>query len=165
MTYYCMDNESFRFLCCLHQGEEFDKEEHKNFEQSWTLAVKETESLLKHFENIAPHIVGQTVSLNEARTLILTLAKPLASISQIIQDNISVVNMKKDTIAKLDARKFDLNKEKWLMQISYEIRELDYPRTVCTTITDEKKCVDIHTLPNSNTTMTIYKTMYVVLYH
>ncbi|PAV79451.1 hypothetical protein WR25_09422 [Diploscapter pachys] len=155
-TYYCMDNESFRFLCCVHEGEEFAEEEHKNFEQSWTLAVKETEILLNHFErDVTPHIVGQTVSLNETRRLILTLAKPLADISQIIQDNISEVNMKKDMITKLDARKIDLENALMISQIGFETNPLTYPRTVCT----GTNCVDIQTLPNSNTTMTIYKTI------
>ncbi|PAV77787.1 hypothetical protein WR25_19764 [Diploscapter pachys] len=155
-TYYCMDNESFRFLCCLHEGEKFAEEEHNNFEQSWTLAVRETEILLNHFENdVDPHIVGQTVSLNEARTLILTLAKPLADISQIIQDNISEVNMKKDMITKLDARNIDLEKDLMIPQIGIKAEPLDYPRTACTGI----NCVDIQRLPNSNAKMTIYKTI------
>ncbi|PAV75817.1 hypothetical protein WR25_16820 isoform B [Diploscapter pachys] len=155
-TYYCMDNESFRFLCCLHEGEKFAEEEHKNFEQSWTLAVRETETLLSHFEkDVDPHIVGQTVSLNETRKLILMLAKPLADISQIIQDNISEVNTKKDMITKLDARDIDLKKHLMITQIGFETKRLNYPRTVCT----GTNCVEIQTLPNSNTKMTIYKTI------
>ncbi|PAV83024.1 hypothetical protein WR25_24982 [Diploscapter pachys] len=131
------------------------KAENESFD-SWTLAVKETEILLNHFENdVKPHIVGETVSLNETRKLILMLAKPLADISQIIQDNISEINMKKDMITKLDARDIDLKKHLMISQISFETKRLDYPRTVCT----GTKCVDIQTLPNSNTTMTIYKTI------
>ncbi|PAV59065.1 hypothetical protein WR25_10769 [Diploscapter pachys] len=85
-TIYCMDNEAFRFLCCLHAGETFTEDDRKNFETSWTHSVQETNRLLEHFEkDVPPHRVDETVSLNEARTLLLTLAKPLADISQHIQ--------------------------------------------------------------------------------
>ncbi|PAV57012.1 hypothetical protein WR25_26091 [Diploscapter pachys] len=155
-TIYCMDNESFRFLCCSHKGEKFTKEECKNFEQSWTQSVKETKRLLKHFEmDVKPHTVGKTVSLNEARTLILTLAKPLTDITQNIQDNIAAINAEEEKIKELDLHSIDLQKNLMIPQISFKIKQLDHPRTVCTGI----DCIDTETLPDLGVTKTIYKTI------
>ena len=158
-TVYCMDNESFRFLCFLHADEQFTEEEHKNFEQSWTQSVKETERLLKHFDkDVDPHIVGQTAALNEARTLILTLAKPLADMTQIIQDNIAAINGRKDVIKELDEESMHLKKKLTIPITHYKRWYLEYPRTVCT----GTNCVEIHKSPISTISETIYKTMYVI---
>ncbi|PAV88735.1 hypothetical protein WR25_10998 isoform C [Diploscapter pachys] len=153
---YCMDNESFRFLCCLHAGEYFSDEEKKNFEQSWNLSVQETNRLLDHFENhVEPHVVARTVSLNSARELILTLAKPLADISQIIQDNIAAMNEKAEEVQALNVRKDDLMKKLMILQIGLQPKELGFPQTVCTGV----NCIKTETLPNTETQKTIYKTI------
>ncbi|PAV64127.1 hypothetical protein WR25_05624 [Diploscapter pachys] len=153
---YCMDNESFRFLCCLHSGEYFSDEEKKNFEQSWNLSVKETNRLLDHFENhVEPHVVARTVSLNSARELILTLAKPLADISQIIQDNITAMNEKAEEVQDLNVKKGDLMKKLMIPQIGLQPKQLSFPQTVCTGV----NCIETATLPNSETQKTIYKTI------
>ncbi|PAV61553.1 hypothetical protein WR25_17439 [Diploscapter pachys] len=152
---YCMDNESFRFLCCLHEKEYFSDEEKKNFEQSWNISVKETNRLLDHFENhVQPHDVARIVSLNSARELILTLAKPLVDISQIIQDNITAMNEKVEEIQALNVTKDDLMKQLMIAQIGLEPKELGFPQTVCTGV----NCIEIMTLPN-NYTQAIYKTI------
>ncbi|PAV70955.1 hypothetical protein WR25_20930 [Diploscapter pachys] len=153
---YCMDNESFRFLCCLHANEYFSDEEKKNFEQSWNLSVKETNRLLEHFENhVEPHVVARTVSLNSARELILTLAKPLADISQIIQDNITAMNEKAKEVQALNVKNDDLMKKLMIPQIGLQPKQLGFPQTVCTGV----NCIETATLPNSETQKTIYKTI------
>ncbi|PAV77661.1 hypothetical protein WR25_15646 [Diploscapter pachys] len=153
-TVYCMDNEAFRFLSCIHAGEKFTEDDRKNFETSWTHSVKETYRMLEHFEeDVPPHRVGETVSLNEARALILTLSKPLADISQNIQDNIQVLDEETTKLERIDLRKADLQKVLMIPQIGLEPKELGYPRTVCT----GAKCIETQSLPNTTVTQTIYK--------
>ena len=152
-TVYCMDNEAFRFLCCIHAGEKFTEDDRKNFETSWTHSVQETNRMLEHFEkDVPPHRVGETVSLNEARALILTLSKPLADISQNIQDNIQVLDEETTKLERIDLRKADLQKVLMIPQIGLEPVELGYPRTVCT----GANCIETQSLPNTTVTQTIY---------
>lgn len=84
---FSMDNESFRFLWAAKQGIEFPDEDYKNFELSWKKSVDETSRLLKHVMELEPHRTMETVTLNEARRIILTLAQPLTIITQSIQVN------------------------------------------------------------------------------
>lgn len=87
-TAYCLDNEAFRFLWAYRQGIKFTDAEYRDFAESWRRSYAETSRFLKYISGIEPHNTESTINFNEARRIILTLAKPLAMISQNIQVNI-----------------------------------------------------------------------------
>src|ERR1044072_9770337 len=89
-TVYCFDNEAFRFLAAIKGGVTFTDKDEQSFAESWKRSVEESLRLLKHIMSCTPHKVKDTLSLNNARKLVILLAKPLAEIAQLIQTNISL---------------------------------------------------------------------------
>ncbi|CAG7734110.1 unnamed protein product [Allacma fusca] len=76
-TVYCMDNEAFRFLAAVKNGIEFSDYDRINFSTSWDKSVEEMNRLLAHITSLHPHRTQDTISLNNARKLIVALKKPL----------------------------------------------------------------------------------------
>lgn len=100
-TIYCMDNEPFRFLAALKHGINFSDKDRQDYDISWERAVEETTRLFEHIQTLKPHKVEDTLSLNDARKLIVDLSEPIAKISQNIQVNIAVVEDKKRKLSLL----------------------------------------------------------------
>ena len=149
---YCMDNEAFRFLCALHHGIEFDENDMKNYSASWDKSVAETTRMFDMIATLKPHKLKETISLNEARKVIVTLTKPMADISQNIQANIAVVEDKKREIETSKLSQAELAKKLYIPAIELVPKQLGYPRTVCTST----GCVRYHTIPGTNQTTTDY---------
>jgi GTPase SAR1 family protein len=76
-TIYCMDNEPFRFLVALKNGMTFSDKDRQDYGISWDRAVAETERLFSHIQILPPHTVQDTLSLNEARNLIVDLSSSM----------------------------------------------------------------------------------------
>ena len=131
-TIYCIDNESVRLLAALKQGVKFNEEEKKNYSTSWEVSVKETERLIEYISSLPPHKVKNTVSLNDARRLILALSRPLAEITSTIQSNIGVAEDRRRDILESTKRKYDLTSKLYIPVVDLKTTPLDYPRTVCT---------------------------------
>jgi len=131
-TIYCIDNESVRFLAALKQGIKFDDEEKKNYATSWETSVKETERLIDYISSLPPHKVKNTLSLNDARRLIVALSRPLAEITSTIQSNIGVIEQHRQDVLQSRKHKDDLTNKLYIPAIDLKTTPLDYPRTVCT---------------------------------
>jgi len=136
-TIYCIDNESVRFLAALNQGVKFSEDEKKNYSTSWEMSVKETERLVDYISSLPPHKVKNTLSLNDARRLIVALSRPLAEITSTIQNNIGVVEQRRQEVMESTKHKEDLNTKLYIPVIDLQTKPLNYPRTVCTA----QKCV------------------------
>uniref|UniRef100_A0A914Q101 G domain-containing protein n=1 Tax=Panagrolaimus davidi TaxID=227884 RepID=A0A914Q101_9BILA len=153
-TIYGFDNEAFRFLCLLKNGETFSNDERANYEKSWEKSVKETMRLFSHFEkDITPHAVRETTSLNKARQTILTAAKPLADITLNIQKNIEAVKRQHDEVQFAKAKDLKLQGQLFVKHIGIQTQPLGHPRTVC----NSAKCTKTKQLPNSDVKKVIYK--------
>ena len=132
-TLYCIDNDSVRFLAALKQGIKFAEEEKNNYATSWEMSVKETERLIKHISSLPPHKVKNTLSLNDARRLIVALSRPLAEITSTIQNNIGVLEQRRREIQESKKHKEDLTKNSlYIPATDLKTTPLNYPRTVCT---------------------------------
>lgn len=66
-TIYCMDNESYRFLCAIDDGITYSDGSRKNYAKSWSQSFEETDRLFNHFLELDPHQVKDTLSLNNSR--------------------------------------------------------------------------------------------------
>uniref|UniRef100_A0A914IDR4 G domain-containing protein n=1 Tax=Globodera rostochiensis TaxID=31243 RepID=A0A914IDR4_GLORO len=85
---YCVDNEAFKHLCLIKKANvQYSEKEMDNISESWSLADQELQRLFKYIPKLKPHRTWETVSLNEARRIIVDLAPALADISEAIQDN------------------------------------------------------------------------------
>jgi GTP-binding protein EngB required for normal cell division len=139
---YCMDNESFRFLCEINNEVPYDDKKYRTFSESWDISVEEFIRLINHISSLKPHSIKDTTSLNYARRVILNLTKPLAEISRNIQLNISVIKDRKNEILNSKKREEELLKDLYIPMIAIEAVPLGYPKTVCT----NAKCVKYRTI-------------------
>uniref|UniRef100_A0AC35GU78 G domain-containing protein n=1 Tax=Panagrolaimus sp. PS1159 TaxID=55785 RepID=A0AC35GU78_9BILA len=149
---FCLDNEAFKFVCAFHDGFEFTEADMLNFAGSWKLSAEETHRFLDFAAASNPHSVDKTLSVNQARGIILQLAKPLADINDLIETNIKVYNDRKLEIENTAATIDDLKNKLLIPQVGIQTEELDYPMTVCT----GSKCIETQSIPNSEQLQTIY---------
>ncbi len=138
-TIYCMDNESFRFLAALKNGVAFDEKDRQDYSASWNRSVEETARLLRHIASLKPHKVKDTLTLNDARRLIVNLSRPIAEITKNIQININILEDKKNEIKLSEESIKELMKKLKIPKIDIDIQPLTYPTTVCTSPT----CVEV----------------------
>ena len=86
-----------------------------------------------------PHDVENTVSINEVRFLIEQLTTPIAEVSELIQDNIRVLDKHQKSLQQEDQTLDQLKDQLYIPCVDLEVKELNQPVTVCT----EPKCTEI----------------------
>uniref|UniRef100_A0AC35GCA2 G domain-containing protein n=1 Tax=Panagrolaimus sp. PS1159 TaxID=55785 RepID=A0AC35GCA2_9BILA len=150
---FCLDNEAFKFVCAYHDGVDFSEEDMLNFASSWKRSAEETHRFLDYAAGCKPHSVDKTLSVNQARGIILQLAKPLADINDLIETNIKVYNDRKNEIENTAATIDELKNKLLIPQVGIKTEPLPYPMTVCT----GEKCIETQSIPNSEQRQTIYK--------
>jgi len=131
-TIYCIDNESIKFLAAVKNGIEFDEIQRNDYAKSWETSFEETERLFAYTATLTPHFVKNTLSLNDARRLILTLSRPIAEVGSVISVNIDLLRSKQKDVKKSTKHKEQLIEQLYIPAIDLDITEIDYPRTVCT---------------------------------
>ncbi|CAF3432460.1 unnamed protein product [Rotaria socialis] len=129
---FCFDNESFRFVAAYKQGVHFDARAKSDYKQSWEKSVDQSQQLILMIKQFEPHVVTDTISLNQARRLINELTRPIAEIARNIQVNIDVAQSKMDELNNTRLAMTDLNNKLRVPAVDLESTALDYPRTVCT---------------------------------
>lgn len=152
-TIYSIDNEAVRFLAAMKAGIGFEDEQRNNFSTSWRRSVDETERLMKRFAVIKPHLVKNTLSINDSRRMISALNRPIAEISSIIQENISAIKKTEVQLSKLAIAESigSLPEEISTPTVTLKPVKLDQPLTVCM----QDKCIDFSN--SSNLTKPQYK--------
>ncbi|XP_055341494.1 uncharacterized protein LOC129590346 [Paramacrobiotus metropolitanus] len=136
-TVYCVDSEAVRFMAAMKAGVEFDQTEKDNFIKSWEKSVEETERLLKYISERPPHVLQNTLSLNEARRMILSFTEPLAQITRNIQLNLKLADDKADEIKATKYSREELKRKLYVPVLDLEPVQLGFPRTVCIS----QKCI------------------------
>ena len=149
----CTDNEAFRLVCAHYNGVSFSEEDFKNFAGSWKKSAAETHRFLEFAARQKPHNVADTISINKARTIIYYLAKPLADVNELIESNIKVFDDRKKDLLNTANDLAALKQKSQIQQIGIQVKQLDYPKTVCT----GPECIETQKLPNTEQLQTIYK--------
>ncbi|CAG8722336.1 16832_t:CDS:2, partial [Dentiscutata erythropus] len=139
-TVYCFDNESFRFLAAVKKGMSFTDKE--IFASSWEKSANESMRLLEHVINCTPHKIIDTISLNNARQIVMILYKPLAEVILNIQENIVQVEKLKKEIQRSDITAEEFKSKLYIPYIELELNQLERPRVVCTNSICKKSDVD-----------------------
>ncbi|CAG2170222.1 unnamed protein product [Oppiella nova] len=137
-TIYCFDNEAFRFAVASAPPNNmvFDEMLTRDYEVSWEGSVKECDRLLERIISLSPHIVMETLSLNNSKQHIILLTQPLADIAKNISDNVKECERHKRKIHEFTGNINDLQKELYIPSVDIESEPLDQPKTVCS----DKKC-------------------------
>ncbi|XP_055344932.1 uncharacterized protein LOC129592830 [Paramacrobiotus metropolitanus] len=137
-TVYCVDSEAMRFIAAAKSGIEFDPASRQNFYDSYDKAVTESRRLLTYLEQRPPHMlqnlkqrIKNTISLNEARRIILSFTEPLAAITLNIQTNLQMAQQKADEIEQNRYSKEQLTQQLYMPVLDLITVPLDHPRTVC----------------------------------
>ncbi|XP_022917400.2 uncharacterized protein [Onthophagus taurus] len=131
---FCLDNESFRYLAALKQNHDTGDRILKK--QSWDKSSDECYRLIKYLigegpNKPKPHDVRRTISVNKARQVIMELSRPLADITELIDDNLTALRnhqkLLKQEVKSID----DLNGKLYIPVIDLEQIECPKPKTVC----------------------------------
>lgn len=136
---FFFDSESFRLLACIEHGMVFPTHTVDAFSGSWSSAVEETFRLLMTISRARPHVVAETVSLNDARKLITLLSRPLAEIANTVTGNIAKIDLQRERIKETTNDEDQLHACLWREIEVLETSALPYPRTVCTA----QQCISI----------------------
>uniref|UniRef100_A0AC34RDH8 G domain-containing protein n=1 Tax=Panagrolaimus sp. JU765 TaxID=591449 RepID=A0AC34RDH8_9BILA len=139
---HCIDNDAFRFQCAYSTIPAFKNQDPSPYKASWKASQSATTKLFQAMSKLDPHKVVDTLSINQARAMIISLIQPLAAITSIIQANAANYDTNFDDIVKRLEQNLSIN------EYDLVIEELQYPRTVCTA----KKCIGIEKVNGEVTT-------------
>lgn len=89
---------------------------------------------------LVPHLVKNTISVNEARRIVVQLSQPLAEIAQLIQDNITILERHKSSLQLSDNTLADLKEKLYIPVVDLKVIAMDQPTTVCTSL----KCSTVY---------------------
>ena len=89
-------------------------------------------------KNMKPHDTKKTLSLNEARNCIIAMSKPMGQAVQLIEINLKKIKDVKDQCKVYDADIRSFQAELHFKAMELEIKQLDYPMTVCAAETCKK---------------------------
>ena len=144
-TIYCIDNEAVRYLAAIKQGIVFEEWIRKGYFRSWTKAAIEFERLLVHFTKTEPHVVRNTLSVNDTRRLFVSLTKSLVELSMMIQTCIGNLEKYKQDLLDKDMDKTGLLQNLHIPHFKQAVIQFKRPVKVCTSekclryITDENR--------------------------
>jgi GTPase SAR1 family protein len=136
-TVYCFDSESFRYLAANKKGHDMGMVD--DYRRSWDHSGGEAHRLLDYVQNLVPHQVRSTVSLNETRYLIEQLTAPMQKISSAIIDTIAKNRQQAEDLKNTRATGSSLQKKLQIIKTTPHCEELSRPLTVCS----NDACVDI----------------------
>ena len=166
---FALDNEAFKALLEIQEGQKFSPYEIRCFAESWKVSLEECRRLVKihiikidNFPNLLilvvlgfrlliyvagdgripplmPHNVENTMAVNEARFLIEQLATPLAEISELIQDNLLQLDRHKMNLSVENQSLNELKQKLYIPCVDLEVKVLNQPITVCT----NTKCAEV----------------------
>ena len=145
-TLYCYDSESYRYLAAVKNKANpvhFTDNERSDFSQSWDRAAKEIRKMIKHISNLPPHVVQSTLTLNNARDMILKLIRPMADISDNILTNRTLITDSINDLKSTEANIGKLKQKVESQQVVLKRNDITYPKTVCTNTNCKKVYGDI----------------------
>ncbi|EXJ74841.1 uncharacterized protein A1O5_01537 [Cladophialophora psammophila CBS 110553] len=152
-TVYCFDSESFRYLAAHKQGVNIGS--YDDYFRSWEQSATESRRLLSYIRQLEPHQVKSTLSLNEARRLILQLTKPMAEIAQKINDTIELNQRDNELLRNSRLSKDEMLKKLDIQQNSVVFSPVTRPKTVCT----NANCIRKVDTPGPNGEDTVHKSL------
>ncbi|OAP57288.1 hypothetical protein AYL99_08026 [Fonsecaea erecta] len=152
-TVYCFDSESFRYLAAHKQ--QINLGSYDDYVRSWEQSATESRRLLNYIRQLEPHQVKNTISLNEARRLILQLTKPMAEIAQKINDTIELNQRDNELLRNSRLSKDEMLRKLDVQQNSVVFSPVSRPKTVCT----NARCIKKVETPGPNGEDTVHKSL------
>ena len=133
---------NFNLFCYIfkNQGVKFQEEEVNSHRRSWSTSGQRCLELIQRIigtpgqPGLTPHRVRDTLSVNEARRLIIMLSEPLNEITANIEDNLTLIEKHKIDVEGIANDLLLLRKKMYIPVCDMQIIELANPQTVCTSV-------------------------------
>ncbi|KAH1009658.1 hypothetical protein HUJ04_001985 [Dendroctonus ponderosae] len=136
---FCFDNEAFETLAAIKRRIQLNPEDRASSITSWNKSMQQCWAMLNYVSRLAPHMVDNTVAINQARKTIYQLTQPVADIAELIEDNIQILANHQRTLAQHKNSLPMLRKNLYIPIIDLEVTPLTQPVTVCT----DSACTDV----------------------
>ena len=101
------------------------------YSKSWVKSCETTGKLFQFVTTMQPHETKKILSLNDARSCIIALSKPMGQAVELIKKNVKKANDAKDQCKMDDTDIKTFMKNLKFEGFELEIKKLDYPSTVC----------------------------------
>lgn len=130
----------------------FNGEDIQDYKKSWRKSLEATTKLFKFIKGMPPHEAKKTVSLNEARSFIIAITKPMAQTVDLIDRNSTEIE-KARTQWKADDDEIQKVQERLHFKgFKLKRNHLNYPITVCT----HQKCIAYQHIGKSKQQETLF---------
>ncbi|PNP55891.1 hypothetical protein FNYG_15420 [Fusarium nygamai] len=126
---YSFDAKSFHYLAAYFQGVRGQDE--RSSRESWDRSKAETLRLFSYIDNLRPHEIRQTLTMEGAREALGHLTIPMVEVSQEIRKNLSLLGEKMAELNDMRLTGDELRKRLHLERIKVVPTKLEKPRTVC----------------------------------
>ncbi|KAF5647966.1 hypothetical protein F52700_1180 [Fusarium sp. NRRL 52700] len=126
---YSFDAKSFHYLAARFQG--VRGQDKRSSRESWDRLRAETLRLLSYIDNLRPHEIRQTLTMEGAREALGHLMIPMVEVSQEIRKNLALLEEKMAELNDMRLTGDELRKKLHLERIKVVHTKLDKPRTVC----------------------------------
>ncbi|KAF5989698.1 hypothetical protein FBULB1_701 [Fusarium bulbicola] len=126
---YSFDAKSFHCLAARFQG--IRGQDERSSRESWDRSRAETLRLLSYIDNLRPHEIRQTLTMEGAREALGHLMIPMVEVSQEIRKNLSLLEEKMAELNDMRLTGDELRKKLHLERINVVPTKLEKPRTVC----------------------------------
>ena len=131
---FFFDSESFRYLAAIRQNSALQStKEEQRASENLDEGVRECKNLLSFIDQLAPHNIKETLTIDDARKKIHLLNKPIGARIRNIYSNKEHLQSE---IGNAEKEEADLQRKLLIVRSRLEPVKLNYPRTVCT----EAKC-------------------------
>ncbi len=88
---FFIENDAYRFLVAKNQGYPWSEIQEFLYKHSWNHSVAEIERMFSHISSLTPHRLDATISLNNARKIVIELSEPIVLLSQEIEKNLDEI--------------------------------------------------------------------------
>ena len=105
-------------MCAWKENIKFEEDDIEAFNESWKISVETTFRLLKRITQLKPHRAQDTLSVNNIRSIVSSLARPLNEIAKTQATNVKIIEEK---LQELERIKHD---KKALEEVSLYIDEV-----------------------------------------
>ncbi len=141
-----------RFLACSKNGIVFTSQEIDLYAESWNKSCETTGKLFQLVTTMPPHETKKTLSLNEARSCIIAMSKPMAEVAEVIDINLKAINKNKEETKVCDVDIANFHRRLKFKGCDLQRKNLDYPMTVCA----DEKCKEYVDVGEAGVRNTVY---------
>ena len=145
-TIYCIDNEAVRYLAAVatRSPVTFDNNQRHHFSESWSKSARETGRLVERFASLGPHLVKNTLSINDVRQMIVGLTRPLVDITVDIRRTVDAIDDCRQKLLWSNSSRERMVQNLYIPTFEIKTVLLKSPLTVCTSQNCMRPVVEGH---------------------